>query len=60
MAYRCVYLCIYLSIRPQLEKMLLLESALINFHDTWILMTIRWGENRGVQEFGVKGHLGVI
>ena len=23
-------------------------------------MTIRWGDNRGVQEFGVKGNLGVI
>ena len=24
------------------------------------MMIIRWGDNRDVQEFGVKGHLGVI
>ena len=27
---------------------------------TAVSMIIRWGDNRGVQEFGVKGHLGVI
>ena len=29
---------------------------------SWYLdiMFIRWGDNRGVQEFGVKGHVGVI
>ena len=41
--------------------MLLLEYVLMDFRDTWT----QWssggrGNNRGVQEFGVKGHLGVI
>ena len=59
--YLPIYLSVCLSLRPQLEKMLLLEYALIDFRDTWI----QWssgGETikRGVQEFGVKGHVGVI
>ena len=60
MAYRCVYLCIYLSIRSQLEKMPLLKYALIDFHWYFDIMIIRWGDNRGVQEIWVKGHLGII
>ena len=40
--------------------MLLLKYSLVHFSDTWITTIIRWGDNRDVQEFEVKGHLGVI
>ena len=59
MAYRCVYLCIYLSSCSQLENA---SSRICRDGFSWYLetMIIRWGDSRGVQEFGVKGHLGVI
>ena len=47
-----------LSIRSQLEN----ASWIYIDGFSWYLdtMIIRWGDNRGVQEFGVKGHLGSL
>ena len=45
-------LSVYLSIRPQLEKMLPFEYALIDFHDTWI-----WWSSGG-ETIGVFRNLG--
>ena len=59
MVYRCLYWSVYLSIRSQLEN----NAAQICLNGfSWYLdtMIIRWGTIGGVQEFGVKGHLGII
>ena len=48
---------VYLSVHNY--KMILLEYALIAFHDTWIQCNKVEGQYRGVQEFWVKCHLGV-
>ena len=57
-----VYLSVYPCIRPQLEFMLFREYALMDFRDTWTQWWSGGGgeDNRGVQEFGVRGHLRVI
>ena len=55
-----IHLSIYLSINQSIIR----KNASQICHDqfSWYLdtMIIRWGDNRDVQEFGVKGHLGVI
>ena len=56
---RCVSICV--SVYPfTVIKNASSRICLNRF--SWYLdtMIIRWGDNRGVREFGVKGHLGVI
>ena len=67
MAYRCVHLCIYLCIYQCIYPFTIRKNASSQIcldQFSWYLdtgiMIIRWGNSRGVQEFGVKGHLGVI
>ena len=56
-AYQCVSVC--LCIRLELENA---SSWIWLDRFSWYLYTmiIKWKDNRGVQEFGVKGHLWVI
>ena len=61
MAYRCVCVSIYLSVYPSTIRIYAFSWICLDGF-SWYLdtMMIRWGDNRGVQEFGVRGHLGVI
>ena len=54
-------LSVYLSIYPStIRKNASSQICLDRYSWYFDIMIIRWGDNRGVQEFGVKGHLGVI
>ena len=59
--YLSVYLSIYLSIYPStIRKNASSWICLDRFSWYLDIMIIRWRDNRGVQEFGVKDHVRVI
>ena len=60
MAYWCVCVGVYLSVYP-----FTIRKCFFSNMSWWIFVILghndhQVGDNRGVQEFGVKGHLGVI